>query len=151
MGFEKKIHRDGDVTFDVPAWRRRWEDLMEKQDALPLASEREERQYVRSQEVGLKHMKSGASVRLQDDGAIELFTGDSGIRITPNGIQMFGKKIQIVGGEIDTLTTPHGLQENGKVITDGYDSFPRSKGKNKTLLDLCEASGIDVMRREDLK
>lgn len=151
MGFEKKIHRDGDVTFDVPAWRKRWEDLMEKEDALSLAGEREESQYVGSQEVGLKHTKSGASIRLKDNGTIELFTGDSGIRVTPNGIQMFGKKLQLIGGEIDALTTPHGLQENGSVVTDGYASFPRKKGKDKTLLDLCEASGIDVMRREDLK
>lgn len=150
MGFEKKVHRDGDVVFDVPHWRRQWEDLSEKTRSLELSVARDDAQLVGSQEVGLKHNKSGAIVRLKDDGSIELFAESSGIRITQSGIQMFGQKIQIMGGEMDVLTTPHGFQENGAVVTEGYAAFPRKKGKSERLLDLCKETGMTVMRKEDL-
>lgn len=141
MAFEEYRHKNGDDAFDIPAWRRMAEEEL-KRSKKSLSEKSLEEFSIREKEIAIKHPETGASIRLTDDGSIELMVENgNGIRITEDGVSFFGKKLSISTGLYELHTKKNGVwinNENEK----GISTFDRKKGVGKKLLKEMKESGM---------
>ena len=106
---------DGDKDWDAPEWRLLVDKELVDGQAIDHSKEQEQHQYFSENEVGLKHPKTGAMVKLKDDGAIEIFVNeDTGIRLDPveNAVIIYGDAIHMVSKDMDIHTRPQGFSWN---------------------------------------
>ena len=95
MAFEEYRHKNGDDAFDIPAWRRMAEEEL-KRNKKSLSEKSLEEFSIREKEIAIKHPETGASIRLTDDGSIELMVENGNwIRITEDVVSFFVKKLSI--------------------------------------------------------
>lgn len=141
MAFEKEEFRDGDSSFEVPKWRKLVEQQLKKKEHVKFKKRLEDDFFVDEEEIALKHPKTGATIRLKDDGSIELVSGEgSGIRITDKGVDLFGKNITISGNHLNLYLKENGVVKNNKSDT-GYE-YDRKKGYRKTTLEEMKKQGL---------
>lgn len=141
MAFEEYRHKNGDDAFDIPAWRRMVEEEL-KRNKKSLFEKTMEDFSIREKEVAIKHPETGASIRLTDDGAIELMVENgNGIRITEEGVSFFGKKLAISTGLYELHTKQNGVWINN-TNEKGIQDFDRKKGVGKKLLDEMKENGM---------
>jgi len=171
--FIGRTYNDGDKDWDAPKWRT----LMDKEliDGVPVNFEKERTSnyFISEQEIGFKHPQTGATIKLRDDGAIELFVNeDTGMRFDPkeNAIIFYGDSIHMVSKDTHIHTRPHGFAWNQNTFNPAlyYEdeshplpSFQSTEGKNykvfggkarKSLYDekiegLMRNLGTEVVRR----
>lgn len=164
---------DGDKDWDAPKWRL----LMDKEvidgESINHAKEQETHQYIAENEIGLKHPKTGAVIKLKDDGAIEIFANeDTGIRLDPNenAIVLYGDVIHTVSKDMHIHTQPHGFSWNRNSFnpalyyTDEKNPLPKFTSKDggsysvfsgkarpslydKKIKSLLDNLGIEVKQR----
>lgn len=89
MTWEKGRVRDGDPIYYVEGWREELE-RRKYRDARSLGERLLERKELKEDEVMLKHPTNGALIRLKDDGAIEIMSEGSGVRISSKGVEVIG-------------------------------------------------------------
>lgn len=148
MAFEEYKHKNGDDSFDIPSWRKMAEEEL-RRNKKSLGQSSKEDFSVKEKELALKHPVTGASIRLTDDGAIELITGNgNGIRVTDDGISMFGKSLIISTGLYEIHTKENGIWKNNKNEQD-VQSFDRKKGIRKKLIQEMKESGLKGRGLED--
>lgn len=114
--FVSRSFRDGDFEYSPPKWRQIIDDLILNHSLINHDEERAQDDFIKPDEVALKHPQTGAIVRLRDDGCIDIFAGDQlGIRLDPqtNSINLFGERINFFGGQIHFRSKPNGLIWNG--------------------------------------
>lgn len=141
MAFEKEEFRDGDSSFEVPKWRKLVEQQLKKKEHVKFKKRLEDDFFVDEEEIALKHPKTGATIRLKDDGSIEFVSGEgSGIRITDKGVDLFGKNITISGNHLNLYLKENGVVKNNKSDT-GYE-YDRKKGYRKTTLEEMKKQGL---------
>lgn len=148
MAFEKEEFRDGDSSFEVPKWRKLVEQQLKKKEHVKFKTQLEEKFFVAEDEVAIKHPETGAMIRLKDDGSIEIVSGEgSGIRITNNGVDLFGKNITMSGNHLNLYLKENGVVKNNKSES-GYD-YDRKKGYRKTTLEEMKKQGLKGRGLED--
>lgn len=164
---------DGDKDWDAPEWRLLMDKEVVDGQTINHAREQEVHRYFAENEIGLKHPKTGAMVKLKDDGAIEFFVNeDTGIRLDPkeNAVIIYGDVVHMVAKDVDIHTRPQGFSWNKHTFnpalyfTDDKNPLPQFTAKNgkeyslfsgkprpslyddkvKTLLD---GLGIEVKKR----
>jgi hypothetical protein len=68
--------------------------------------------FISEDEIALKHPRTGATIKLADDGAIEMFANeDTGMRFDPkdNSIIFYGDSVHFATKEMRMHTKAHGL------------------------------------------
>lgn len=88
-----------------PEWKHKLMGMTSKSDMKQTIDQDEKDYYIKRNEVALKHPMLDSVVRLNDDGAVDIFAADAlGIRLDPNtqtvniygeGINLFTKKLNI--------------------------------------------------------
>lgn len=114
--FIGKSFQDGDFEYKPPQWKAILDDLFLIHDPINHDEENTKDFLIKEDEVAIKHLKTGAIVRLTDDGYIDIFAGDQlGIRLDPqtNSINLFGERINLFGSQVHIRTKPHGFIWNG--------------------------------------
>lgn len=110
--YVNKIYGDGDKDIYLPYWRQVVQKEMVNAKTSDLEVEKEKRQVISEDEIALKHPKTGATFKLCDDGAIEMFVNaDTGIRLDPkdNAIIFYGDAIHMATKETRIHTKPYGF------------------------------------------
>lgn len=132
---------DGDKDWDSPEWRKLLDREMMDGQAVDHELEREKHQQIGRREIGLKHAQTGATIKLRDDGAIEMFVNeDTGIRLDPkeNTVIIYGDVVHVAAKDMDIHTRPHGFSWNKNLFnpalyyTDDKNPLPKFTGKNGT-------------------
>jgi len=117
--FSGKKYVDGDKDWDAPEWRRLIDKELVDGDEFDFEKERQAKSRFGEDETGIKHPKTGAVIRTNDDGSIEIFVNeDTGIRLDPkeNAIILYGDMIHSASKDFHVHTRPHGLAWNYKTF-----------------------------------
>ena len=139
--FTGKTYLDGDKDWDAPKWRTLLDNELVDGEEVDFEKQRQVDYYIAQDEIGLKHPKTGATVKLKDDGSMEMFVNDdTGIRLDPvaNAILFYGDVIHTVSKEMNIHTKPHGFSWNGHSLNpalqyeDEKIAFPSFKAENGT-------------------
>jgi hypothetical protein len=132
---------DGDKDWDAPEWRLNLDKELTDGQPVDHEKEREAHQYVAENEIGLKHPNNGTTIKLRDDGGIEMFVNeDTGIRLDPkeNAIILYGDVIHTVSKDLLLHTRPDGFSWNQNLFnpalyyTDDKNPLPKFTTKNGT-------------------
>lgn len=148
--FVGQTYHDGDKDWDAPQWRLLMDKELVDGDQLDFEREREKHSYVGQNEVGLKHPITGATIKLKDDGCIELLANeDTGILLNPkdNSIIFFGDSVHIASKDTHIHTRPNGFAWNYHTFnpflyyedeTHKAPSFRSDTGKDYKILERRE-------------
>lgn len=110
--YVNKVYGDGDKDIHFPYWRQVVQKETVNFNAKSLEKEQEKHQFIGEDEIALKHPKTGATVKLNDDGSIEMFVNeDTGIRLDPkdNSVIFYGDSVHFATKEMRMHTKPYGL------------------------------------------
>lgn len=110
--FVNKVYSDGDKDIYLPFWRKIVQAEMTQNKHIKSEEIQERIQTIQEDEIALKHPKTGATFKLCDDGAIEIFVNeDTGVRMDPkdNAIVFYGDVIHLGTKETRIHTKPYGL------------------------------------------
>lgn len=114
--FIKEVFPGGDVDYSPPHWR----DMLDKHNArkgkVEHDAENIKDSLIKEDEVGIKHPILGTSIKLSDDGCIDIFAGEHlGIRLDPNteSANIFADNINFFGKNVNFRTKPRGFVWNG--------------------------------------
>lgn len=136
--FEYKGFSDGDRLYQVPEWKK-WvekESIRKKKIQERIA----EKAKIKTDEIGLKHPKTGASLILKDDGGIEIFSGDgSGILMEKGRVIVSGEEMFLSSASMEFQTLPNNVYMNGEAI--GLSASKR-KGLSAGVLEEMKATGL---------
>lgn len=136
--FEYKGFSDGDRLYQVPEWKK-WvekESIRKKKIQERIA----EKAKIKTDEIGLKHPKTGASLILKDDGGIEIFSGDgSGILMEKGRVIVSGEELFLSSASMEFQTLPNNVYMNGEPI--GLSASKR-KGLSAGVLEEMKATGL---------
>lgn len=113
--FVQEVYRDGDFDYVPPNWQRYLDEHRAKDGKIEYESEDEKDQMIGPDEIALRHPKTGAIVKLSDDGCIDIFGGPTlGLRMDPNtnSLNFFGETINLLGKQVNIETKPNGLSWN---------------------------------------
>lgn len=96
------------------SWRIR---RKKSREPLNVEEKVKEEQYPTEDDIVLKNRKSGANIRIKDNGVIQMFSGDVGIKIDPNSKSIYLKGAEKIGLEsynvhINTLGNGSGFKWN---------------------------------------
>lgn len=108
--------QENDQEFLVPSWRNKIDSMGTKKVMKDIAYNDQKDYLIKEDEVALKHPKSGAIVKLTDDGYVDIFAGPTlGIRLDPksNSINFFGDTLNFVTKQMNIVTKPNGFCWNG--------------------------------------
>lgn len=114
--FVQTVYGDGDFDYNPPEWRKALDDYNARSGQIEHGSEHVNDYVIKPNEVALKHPVTGATVKLCDDGTIDLFAGEQlGIRLDPNtkSASIFADNIHFFGNSVSFRTQPNGLIWNG--------------------------------------
>ena len=117
--FVGKQYVDGDKDWDAPEWRQLMDKELLDGQAVDFEKDRQVNYYIHQDEVGFKHPKTGATLKLRDDGAIEMFVNeDTGLRLNPadNSVVIYGDNLHIVSKDTHVHTRPDGFSWNGNTF-----------------------------------
>lgn len=146
MGFEKRTFEDGDITFDIPQWRKNIESIRKSTEKNYL-KETQKSSRITEEEVGIKHPKNHSYLRIKDDGSIDAFAENgAGFRFTSDKrLIFFADRIQFIAKQVENITSANGLVSNGYVLNEsGIQEFPRKKGKTNSLKELIKKTGLEI-------
>ncbi|MEK1829022.1 hypothetical protein AAAC51_07685 [Priestia megaterium] len=110
--YVNKTYNDGDKDIYLPYWRQVTQNEVSNVSEMSLEKEQEKRQVIGEDEIALKHPVTGSTVKVCDDGAIEMFVNeDTGIRLDPkeNNIIFYGDTIHFASKEMRMHTKPYGF------------------------------------------
>lgn len=114
-----KEYSDGDKDISIPYWK----DVIQKEiidsKKQNTSREMEKTVFISEDEIALKHPVTGATIKLRDDGSIEMFVNeDTGIRLDPidNAITFFGDSVHVATKEMRIHTKPQGFIWNNHNI-----------------------------------
>ncbi|MGL4820211.1 MAG: hypothetical protein ACRC5C_09540 [Bacilli bacterium] len=125
--FIEGYYPDGDKKM----YRTKWVELIQEEEtnfaSHDLDFSRNRTNFIKGQEIALKHPQTGATIRCSDDGSIELFANeDAGIIITKSGeVTIIGNKINITSKEMDIESGQYGLRLNQEEIRPERDTKKR--------------------------
>ena len=132
---------DGDKDWDAPNWRLVLDNELTDGEAMDFERERDKILYMAENEIGLKHPKTGTTLKLRDDGSIEMFVNeDTGIRLDPaqNAVLIYGDVVHMVAKDVDIHTRPHGFSWNKNLFNpalyykDSNNPLPQFSATNNT-------------------
>lgn len=110
--YVNKTYGDGDKDVYLPYWRQVIQQEVVNFNTKSLEKEQENRQFIGEDEIALKHPVTGSTIKLCDDGSIEMFVNeDTGIRLdaTDNSIIFYGDAVHFATKEMRMHTKPYGL------------------------------------------
>ncbi|MFE4029157.1 hypothetical protein ACFX4N_23670 [Priestia sp. YIM B13551] len=110
--YVNKTYGDGDKDIYFPYWRQVLQNENLNFNAKSLEKEQENLQTIGEDEIALKHPVTGATIKLCDDGSIEMFVNeDTGIRLDAkeNGIIFYGDAVHFATKEMRMHTKPYGF------------------------------------------
>lgn len=154
MGFENKIFADGDITFELPYWRKALEDIEKNNDSIDFIKKKNQSSKIKENEIAIRHPNNNSYNRINDSGSIEMFTEfGTGLRMNTDGtVQLFGDKLQLLGKEIEFISTANGVSVNGYVLGENVlQKFPKKKGLTKSYIEMVSELGINTNRLEEKK
>lgn len=143
MAWEKGRVSDGDPIYHVSPWREMLEREMGRVRHVPFAQKVQRAFRVEEDEVMLKHPNTGASIRLKDDGSIELFSKGAGLRLTDEGIEFFGKDFVFSGEQVHLYGKTGMLSENG-VNVDGKEGVRPMRESTRREIAWTKGGAEDV-------
>lgn len=124
----------------------------------------DERDYqIEQEEIALKHLETGAIVKLTDDGFIDVFAGPSlGLRLDPHtkSINLFGENVNVMANQFNVRTKPYGFNWNGQTFNPNLyakeESSVMTEAKNKVrysdgMVDIMKDLGlmVETIDKED--
>jgi hypothetical protein len=107
---------ENDKEYLPPEWRQKLDSLNQEKVVKDIAYSNDKDYFIKEDEVALKHPRTGAVVKLTDDGFVDIFAGTTlGIRLDPksNSINFFGDTMNFVTKQMNIVTKPNGLCWNG--------------------------------------
>ena len=113
--YVNKTYNDGDKDIYLPFWRQVLQQELVNSLPKSLEKEQENRQFISEDEIALKHPITGSTIKLCDDGSIEMFVNeDTGLRLDPkdNSIIFYGDSVHFATKEMRMHTKPYGLVWN---------------------------------------
>lgn len=113
--YVNKTYQDGDKDIYFPYWRQVMQREATNFRTKNLEVEQEKWKFINEKEIALKHPKTGATIKLCDDGSIEMFANaDTGIRIDQkeNSIIFYGDTLHFATKEMKIHTKPYGFLWN---------------------------------------
>lgn len=152
--FVDKIYGDGDKDIYVPYWKEVIQDESISSNKKNLDLELERNMFISEDEIALKHPKTGSTIKLRDDGAIEMYVNeDTGMRMDPkdNAIVFFGDIVHFATKEMRIHTKPHNFIWNNHNFNP-YFYFGEKQGKNRKIPKLfttLDDSSLDGNNLED--
>lgn len=114
--FIKKVYPDGDFEYSPPEWRSALDEYKARNGKIEHDTENTKDYVIKEDEIALKHPINGATVKLSDDGCVDLFAGEQlGIRLDPNtnSALIFADNIHFFGNNVNFRTKPNGFIWNG--------------------------------------
>ena len=136
--FQYKGFSDGDRLYQVPEWKRWVEN--ESIGKKNIQERLRERSLIKSDEIGLRHPRTGASIVLKDDGGIELLSGDgSGIIMDKGRVIISGEDLFLSSSSMEIQTMTNDIYMNGKPI--GLARKKR-KGISPAVLEEMKSAGL---------
>lgn len=114
--FVSKVYGDGDFDYTPPKWRQTMDEYNTRNGRFEHESQHAEDYLIKEDEVALKHPVNGATIKVTDDGCIDLFAGEEiGIRLDPNtnSALIFADNIHFFGSTVNFRTKPDGFLWNG--------------------------------------
>lgn len=115
----KEYYPDGDVNYTPPPWRHIIDDLNYDHKKVSAPDNHRRDSLIKEDEIALKHPNSNATVKLSDDGCIDLFAGPQlGIRIDPNtnSVNIFGDNLNFFGKQVQVKSKANGFVWNGRAF-----------------------------------
>lgn len=115
----EKTYEDGDKEIHFPLWRQVLQKEVTNSHRIDLEKAQEDWSFISENEIALKHPKTGSTIKLADDGSIEMYVNeDTGIRLDPteNSIIFFGDSIHFATKEMRIHTKPHSFIWNNHNI-----------------------------------
>jgi hypothetical protein len=110
-------HEDDDhVHSHYTDWQTKLIGLSTKTDMKQTIDNDAKDYYIEPTEVALKHPELDSIVRMNDDGCIDIFAGQSlGIRLDPStqSVNIYGENLNFFGKKINMKTKTDGLVWNG--------------------------------------
>lgn len=143
--YVNKTYADGDKDIYFPFWREVLQKELVNFEAKSLEKEQEKVLFIGEDEIALKHPVTGSTIKLVNDGSIEMFANeDTGIRFDPkeNSIVLYGDSIHMATKEIRMHTKPHGLIWNNHNFNP-YLYFG-DKVNGKRTIPTIEANGVNA-------
>lgn len=107
-----KTYGDGDKDIHFPYWRQVVQGESVNFKPTALSNAKENWQFISEDEIALKHPKTGSTLKLADDGSIEMFVNeDTGIRLDPkdNSVIFYGDSVHFATKEMRIHTKPDGF------------------------------------------
>lgn len=108
--FIEEMYGDGDKEIYVPHWREIIQNEVVRQEKRDLEKVTDTDTFIDENEIAMKHPITGATIKLRDDGAIEMYVNeDTGFRMDPkdNAIIFFGDVFHAATKETRIHTKPH--------------------------------------------
>lgn len=130
--YVNKTYQDGDKDIYFPYWRQVLQKEAANFSTKNLDVEKQKWQFINEKEIALKHPVTGATVKVCDDGSIEMFANaDTGIRMDPkeNSIIFYGDALHFTTKEMKIHTKPYGFIWNNHNLNPYLYAGDKAAGK----------------------
>jgi hypothetical protein len=117
--FVKEVYADGDMDYSPSEWRSQIDEHNARSGKIEHSSENIKDHLIKEDEIALKHPQTGATVKLCDDGCIDIFAGEQlGLRLDPSNKSalIFADNIHFFGKTVNFRTKPDGFMWNGSTF-----------------------------------
>lgn len=98
-----------------PEWKHKLMDKTSESDVKQTIDDEKQDYFISPNEVALKHPETGATVRLNDDGSVDIFADDTlGIRLDPTtqSVNIYGENVNIFSKKLNLKTKADGFVWN---------------------------------------
>jgi hypothetical protein len=123
-GVTKKPNSNG-------TWQGTMKDMYYSHDKISHESEDAKDYVIKEQEIALKHPRTGAVVKLTDDGLIDVFANDKvGVRINPHNhsVDIFGDSVNITANNFNVKTRSNTTPVKKQKYSDGMITIMKDLG-----------------------
>jgi hypothetical protein len=110
------MYPEGDDEYYLPSWKEKIISIGQVNKPKDIAYSDTNDYFIKEDEVALKHEVTGATVKLTDEGYVDIFAGPRvGIRMDPktNSINFFGETINMITKNMNLITKPNKFIWNG--------------------------------------
>ena len=110
-----KLYNDGIKKYDLPQWKKSATSYAEKNKRIYHQEIMGREGQIKEDEIALKHPVHGSTVKLTDEGCIEIFANDRlGMRMDPSSdsLFLFAENIFLFGQSIDVNAKNNGIHIN---------------------------------------